>query len=461
MDGISSLSPELQRAFQMAVQADRKPVERLNEQKGKLDARVQLFTDVIGKIDAVKGLIPNLNSPIAIRELAVTSSNDKALSATADKNIAQPGSFNIEVDRLATPASAISNGLPDKDSTRVGSGYFTFTTASGDTKDVFIDDTNGTLDGVAKTINNAGIGVKAGVVNDQSDPENPWRLVLTAEGTGEGNNVTYPEFYFVDGESEFFIERETPAENALIRFEGQEIESPTNEIKGLIAGVTLNLKGLTEPGNPGTLSIGQDIPKTTVKVKDLVDKLNSVFTFFQNQNKMDEKTDTSKTLGGDFGIRIAEQRLKNALYQPLLSDPNRRIRSLNDVGIQFTKGGTLTFDEKKFESKLNDNFDEVVSYLAGDGVASGIIPALSRALGSISATPDGILTSEKKTETDKITRIDKQVADKEKVSERKAADLKQKLGRAQAAITTMQRQSSQIAASSGGLGGIPNALLGQ
>ena len=144
-----------------AVQADRKPIERLTEQKGKTDARVQLLNDIVGKVDSVKSLLPKLNTPIAIRELALTSNDDRVVSGTVDKNVAQPGSYSIEVLRMATPESAVSNGLPDKDSSRIGSGYFTFETASGETREVFIDNDNSTLEGVAKSINSANLGVKA------------------------------------------------------------------------------------------------------------------------------------------------------------------------------------------------------------------------------------------------------------------------------------------------------------
>jgi len=456
---VSGLGPELQKAYQAASLADRKPIQNIENQKSKLEDKLKLLSDLMGRIDGVKGLLPMLNSPIAIRELTVTSSDERAISATADKGLAMPGSYNLDVHQLATPASALSNGLPDKDSTRIGSGYFSFEGANGESHEIFIDDENGTLEGVAKSINAARLGVKAGVINDQSDPENPWRLVLSGEGAGAQNSVKYPEFYFVDGQSEFFIEKEKPAENARIRFQGQEIESPTNEIKDLMPGITVNLKGATDEGRPSTISISQDIPKTTVKIKDLVDKMNGVFAFIQGQNNTDEKTDTSRTLSGDFTLRVTEDRLRNALFQNFSFDPDKTIRSLNDLGIQFVKNGTLAFDEKKFQSALNANFDGVVSFMTGDGTGSGVIPALQRAIDSVSSGPTAVLTSRKQSDTDKVSRMERDIEEREKQATRKQEDLKLKLARAQSAITRMQQQGASMGQMGGG-GNMLTQLLG-
>jgi len=459
MEGIQNLSPELQRAFTTVVQADRKPIQNLEKQKGNVEAKVTLLNDVIGKVEGVKSLMPNLNTPIAIRELAVGSTDEKALVGTADKQIAQPGNYSIEVLQLANSASALSNGFADKDSTQIGTGYLSFNLANGETREVFIDNDNATLDGIASIVNRSGLGIKASVVNDQTDPELPYRLVFTADSVGAANDVQFPEFYFVDGEEEFFIEKENPATNALIRYQGHDIETPSNTVTDLISGVTVNLRGLTDPGKPTTLSISQDLPKTTVKIKDLVDKLNGVFSFIQTQNKMDEKTDTTKTLGGEYSLRLAEQRLRGALTQNRLNDPTTTIRSLSDLGIQFNKQGTLTFDEKKFEATLGSKFDEVVNLLTGDGVTSGVIPALSRTLEGLSSSGGGVLSGQKTTETEKISRIQQDIDKKEKLSEQKQNDLKMKLARTQTAINNLQRQGNAFQGAQM-QAGLPTQLLG-
>ncbi len=459
MDSISNLSPELQRAFQAATKAERKPIEKIEERRGVVQEKVKLLDDVIGRVEGVRALIPDLNSPLALREIMFSSGDDKVLTGTADRNQAEPGKHSLEVLQLAKSASALSNRFADQNETKIGSGYFTFSTADGDTKDIYIDNESSTLTGIARIINDSGMGVKANVVRDEADPELPYRLIINSDKTGVSGEVEFPEFYFVDGESDFFVEEQKPATNAMFRYQGFDIESPTNEVKDLIKGVTLDLKGISNEGRPVTVSIEQDLPKTTFKVKNLVDNLNHVFSFIQEQNTMDENTKSAKTLGGDYGIRMAEDRIKTALRENFLFAEGASVQSLMDIGIQFDKKGMLNFDEKKFQFALTNNFDGVCNLLAGDGKSFGVIPKLNQAIKSITGGNEALLTGQKKNYTQQVNKMSADVAAKEKRSEDKLVSLKDKLARAQAAISKMQGQtnyftSGQAMAAAGG-GGMP------
>ncbi len=456
LDSISNLSPELQRAYQASAKAERKPITKIEERRGGVQEKVKLLDDVIGRVEGVRALLPSLNSPLALREMAFSTGDEHILTGAADKNEAEPGKHQLEVLQLAKTASALSNRFADANETRIGSGYFTFTGADGETKDIYIDNENSTLEGVSRIINQAGMGVKSSVVRDQSDPELPFRLILSSEKTGAGENVEFPEFYFIDGESDFFVEETKDASNARIRYQGFDIESPTNEVKDLIRGVTLDIKGTTIDGRPVTVTVEQDLPKTTLKVKDLVDNLNNVFQFVQQQNTLDENSKTANTLGGDYGIRMAEDRLKAALRENLIfNESPSSVQTLTDMGIQFDKKGMLHFDEKKFQFALTNNFEGVTTLLTGDGVNTGIIPKLSNALRSISGGPDGLLTSQKKNYTTQVNKMNQDIELKEKRSETRLVNLKDKLAKAQAAIAKMQGQAGHFAQTMGGGGGPP------
>jgi len=451
MDGVQFLSPEFQKAFQMAQQAERKPIESLERRKGSMSSKVELLNEVLGKIDGVKKLLPPLGTPVAFREFAVTADDPKVVTGSANKGVADPGKYGLEVMRLAKSASAVTNRFEDKDKTHIGTGYIRFSTMDGSTKDLFVDNENATLDGVARLINNSRLGMKASVINDQSDPEAPYRLMLIADGVGSQNDVEYPEFYLVDGEEDFFIDEEIDATNALIRYEGFEIESPTNEITDLIPGVTLSIRGTTDPGKPTAITVEQDIPKTTIKVKNLVENLNQVFGFIQQQNTLDEKSKTMDSLGGDYGIRAAEQRLKQALSMNFLGFDgiDRNVKSLGDIGIQFNRNGTLEFDEKKFENVLESHYHEVTDFLTGDGT-TGIIPRLSHALNSMTRPGDGLLSNQKMNYSGQMSKIDTEIATKEKQAGVRVEKLKERLAKAQGALSSMEKQGAFFQGQPGG-----------
>jgi len=442
MDSVSNLSPEFQKAFSAAVQAERRPIQQLENRKTTIESKTNLLNDLNTKVESLKETLPTVGTPFAIRELSFTSDDDKVITGSADKSAADKGKHNLEVLQLAGSASALYNPISDKNETSMGTGYITFSKTNGETEEIFIDQENSNLEGIARVINSAGLGVKATVVNDNSEDELAYRLLIRAEGVGTQNNIGFPELYLAGGEEELYVESQQGASNAVIKYQGFEIQSPTNELKDIIPGATLNLKGTTDPGKPITVTIEQDIPKTTTKMKDVVDKVNQILSFVQSQNKMDANTDTSKTLGGDYGIRLVEDRLRSALQQNFIGDPTRKFRSLGDVGIQFNKQGTLTFDEKKFQSALESNFEDVVALMAGNGESSGIIPTVINAVNSISNAGSGVITNQLQNYNNQLRTIDRNIETKEKQIERKAEALKNQLASAQSALNSMQGQSN-------------------
>ncbi len=452
-DSIANLSPEMQRIFAASIKAESKPIQTAQERKGNVEEKLKLVNTVLGKVEDVRKLIPGMNSPLAIREFNVNSTDDKVAVGTADKNVAEVGEHSLEVMQLATPATALSNRFPDKNETRIGTGYFTFRDKEGETKEVFIDNENATLEGVARAINSAGVGMKATVVNDRVDTENPYRLILTGNGYGSEETVEYPEFYFIDGDSEFFIEEEKAPNNARIKYQGYELESPSNELKELINGVTINLKGTTSDGHPLGIAVEQDIDKTAIKMKEIVGAVNGVLGFIQEQNKMDAKTPGAKTLGGDYGIRMAEQRLREVLQQNFSGLGSSKVRILADMGIEFKKDGLLNFDEKKFTNALDANFDDTIRVLTGNGVRPGLMQQLGSTLSSLAAPGTGVLANEKATFTERVQRMNTDIDRKEKSLERKADALKDKLSKIQGAFSKMQSQQGAVGSMGGGGGG--------
>jgi flagellar hook-associated protein 2 len=442
---VSGLSPEFARAYQVSVQAERKPIQALEQQKEKLQEKVNLLQDLVSRADGLRQILPSLGTPFAMREISFTSDDPKVITGTADKSIADIGKHDLEISQLASGPSALTNRFPDPNETHIGTGYLTFITKNGDTQEIFIDYDNSTLEGIARSINQAKMGITASVVNDVSDPENSYRLLISSSQVGAQNDVNYPEFYFSGGEEDFFIEEKKDAGNAVIKYRGVQVESPTNEIKDLIPGAVLNLKGVTDSGRPITVTLEQDVPQTTVKVKDLVDKTNQILSFIQEQNAVDEKTDTSRTLGGDYALRLAEERIRSALRENFLGQPGRSVQALSDIGIQMTRKGTLTFDEKKFTAALEKNFDDVVALISGDGTSFGVIPKLGRAIASLSAPGTGLLSSQKKNFDNQIQTINKNIDRTEKIAEAKAKSLKESLSRAQAAVQAIQSQGGAIA----------------
>jgi flagellar hook-associated protein 2 len=86
----------------------------------------------------LKGSILGSKTERSFRELTVDVDSD-AISATVDKNLAEPGNYKVEVMQLAQKSSAISNGVEDPDETYLGVGYIQYELPNGEEKEVYID----------------------------------------------------------------------------------------------------------------------------------------------------------------------------------------------------------------------------------------------------------------------------------------------------------------------------------
>jgi flagellar hook-associated protein 2 len=190
-------------------------------------------------------------------------------------------------------------------------------------------------------------------------------------------------------------------------------------------------------------------------MKDIVNAVNGVLGFIQEQNKMDAQTQGAKTLGGDYGIRLAEQRLRNVIQQNFVGsfEGSSKIRILADLGIEFKKDGLLSFDEKKFSNALDTNFDQAVKLLAGDGFRTGFMGQLNNVLTSLTAPGSGVLANQKNTYTERVQRMDADIQRKEQALEKKAEQLKEKLSKIQGSFSQLQSQQGAVAQLGGGGGG--------
>jgi len=246
---------------QQIVEAEKIPINQMEARKGKIENKKALVQQLTSLIENMRGEVLKNKNARSLRELAINTGDATNIAVNADKNIAEPGKYQLEVVQLAQKSSTISNGVEDKDKTYVGVGYIKAVLPNGDKKEIYVDEGSATLSGIAKLINgDSELGMRATVVNDGKDSDEPWRLMLSMSETGDNNKVEFPYLYLVDGEVDIYFDQERPAQDAKIKLDGFEIEVPTNKVTDLIPGVTIDLKK-AKPGEEINLEISEDIQK--------------------------------------------------------------------------------------------------------------------------------------------------------------------------------------------------------
>ena len=432
---------------QQIITAEKIPMKQMETRKAKIENKKSLLSDLTSRVEELRGSVYANKSNRSFREFSVNVSGN-GIGATVDKNTAVPGTYQIEVLQLAQKSSAISNGIEDKDNTYIGVGYLQYELPDGTTKEVYIDEDSATLSGLAKLINkDSDNGMKANVVNSGDGSDEPWKIIITLDETGDGKRAEFPNLYLVDGEVDIWFDAEREAQDAKIKLDGFELEIPGNSTTELIPGVTLDLKK-AEVGNEMTLDITEDTTKMTDKIGELVDKINNIISFIKEQNSMDETTDTSQTLGGDITLQTLESRLRSTIFATVKTEFGAK--RIGDLGLTFQRDGKLKMDRDKFQAALDNNVKlvgQVVNgtYTIEGGKEYGFVDNLDRLISDATKRPGGILSSRKEGLTSQIRNIDRRIESKERQIKKKEESLKAKFARLEETISRIKTQGSGLA----------------
>jgi len=430
------------------IQVERQPVKNLEVRKQKTQTKLNLVNDLDTKLRAITGTVKDMADSGGFQSMKVMSGDPSVLDGVIDPKEAMKGTWMVEVEELANKAAALSNGFPDKDKTEIGVGYFKFDTPEG-SKEVYLSGTNSTLESAARAINRSGLGIQASVIKDSRYPDAPYRLMISGVGTGGENAVTYPRLYFLDGDQDFFFDEERESKNGKVKVDGIEFEITDNQLKDIIPGVTLDLKQ-ANPGRPVAISVKEDREVVSGKIKTFVETTNAVLGFIQDQNKLNEKSDTSSTLGGDGLLRSIEQRLRGMVQDRQFGTGS--INSMGQLGITFNRNGLLDFEEDKFNNTLAKDPEAVRMFLVGDG-AVGFIPRLKMTIGNLLDGVFGSVPNRKKGLENTIKQMDDRIAVAERNLEKKEQSLKRQFANLESTMSRLKSQGAYLQSKLGGGGG--------
>lgn len=438
---------------QQIIAAEKIPIQQMESRKAKLANKQSLVKDLTAKVEAVRGDIFANKSSRSFRELKIDVSGD-SITASVDKNLAEPGTYQIEVVQLAQKSSAISNGVEDKDETYMGVGYIQYELPNGDVKEVYVDEDSSSLTGIAKLINkDSNNGMHATVVNAGDGSDAPWKLLITLEETGDDNKAIFPELYLVDGMEDLYFDSHRDAQDAKIKLDGFPIELPKNSTADLLPGITLDLKK-AKVGEEITVAVSEDDAKITGKISGLINNINEVLGFIKQQNALDESTDTTQTLGGDITLQTLESRLRSAIFKDIKTDSG--MKRIGDLGVTFQRDGLLKLDEEKFKQAIGKDYQAAAQIVAGkytkeDGKINGFIDNLEEVVSGALQNPNGILASRKNGIRSQMDQMDRKIENKQRQIDKKEQNLKAKFARLEETMARIQGQGA-------GLGGMGNPV---
>jgi len=398
MAGISSLGIgsglDLNGLVTKLMEAEKLPLTALAKKEADFQAKLTAYGTLKGAFSSFQTAVRGLSSPTKFGTTKATATDSTVVAATTS-SIAKPGSYSIEVGKLAQSHKIASAAYEDP-ATSIGTGTLTIDFGTYDTdansftvnadktsKSIAIDASNNSLSGIRDAINEADAGVSASIINDGEG----YRLVLSSTESGKANSLRVlvsndgdtnntdanglsrlaydPTAAAGSGKN---LEQKLAAQNAELTIDGIAVSKSTNSIGDAITGVTLNLLK-TNIDSPTTLTVERDTTNVKASVESFVTAYNELAATMKELGGYDFKTQEGGLLLGDATLRGMQAQARTILTQRL-QHAGEGVASLSDIGVTFQRDGTLAIDNAKLDKVLADPAKNVASLFASMGTTN-------------------------------------------------------------------------------------------
>lgn len=161
---------------------------------------------------------------------------------------------------------------------------------------------------------------------------------------------------------------------------GAVLTRSSNNITGVVNGLTINLTGVSEKDQNGSyirteMRVTQSTGEAVKAVNEFISQYNSVLDYIEKATAYDFDNKMGSPLTGDRTARDIAQRLRS-LVSGFATGIDGEYRSLTDIGIntgrigsgaESAKSGRLSLDQEKFLSALQSNPEAVAQLLGAYG----------------------------------------------------------------------------------------------
>ena len=331
---------------------------RLTDGSGKtavidIGADTKTLADLIQEVNAQASAL-GLNLVVSIN-----ANGDGLLVAEKDGEPEGGAAIKVE-DLTGTVAKSLRIA-----GTASGTGDDNFINGSYETTVEF--DAADTLDAVVRKINEAGVGVRATVINDGSG-STPFRISLVSAASGRAGR-----FILDDGGLSLGLETLNAGEDARVFFGSSDpakavlLTSSTNTLDTVVTGVTIDLHSTS--ANPVELTVSRDTGGIEKAIDDFIAAYNAVIDRIKTQTKFDQETNVRGPLLGDSTVANLLASMQRTILGEAKGVTGRYTR-LTEVGVRVGEGGTLSIDRNRLREAMETDFAAVQDVFAAREIAA-------------------------------------------------------------------------------------------
>jgi len=346
------------------VNARKVPREKIIN--GNITARETQTSSLSEVKNALSTFQTNMSLYDGVNGIAMNRNSTAITAAITNADKARAFSHDIEISNLATAQVLAFSGFASADQT-IGTGTLSFDfgtwmngsfTSAGTNASVTVTSGNGTLEGIAASINDADIGVTASVVkgNDSS-----YHLMLkSSEGMANAMRISVAED---DANEDLDLVAYTSydpaveviaATDASLTIDGVTISRTSNILTDVIDGVTLTLNSTTS--SPETIAASYDTSTAMTAALGFVNELNSLITLLKSKSARGTETRTAGDLAGDPLVRSLINQITDLTNEAIIGFGSEPVYLAN-YGIMTNRDGSINLNTATFTKQYEANPD--------------------------------------------------------------------------------------------------------
>lgn len=438
------------------MEIERRPLDRLEAQKESEATRLKAFKQLDTRLEDLRAAVGAMNITSEVRSSNINLSSEDAF--TASSNGASSGSYDVAVVQLAQVQKTVSTGFSSQ-TDALGTGTFT---VGGET--ITLDESNNSLIDLSEAINalSETTGVHATIINDGKE-SGAYHLVLTGQDATTSFTASASLTDTEGGDVDFTLADTRVAQQAIVQVDGIEVVSDSNTISGAIAGVTLHLNDVSEvnslddEGAPvyatTLMTVAPDTDTLKEKISTFISSYNAVMDWISagydefgaarpTEEEIEDGAEDilSDVVRGDSTVNSVKRQLQNLLSSTVATSGPYKV--LSQLGISTQKDGSINLNEATLDAALENNFDDVVSLLAGEGSTSGVMKSFNTTLLQLTGASSGMYAEKQDRYESAVNRIEDQLLRMEPIIDKKEATMRARFSAMELLVSDMNSQSS-------------------
>jgi flagellar hook-associated protein 2 len=351
------------------------------------------------------------------------------------------------------------------------SGVITIQTAKDTTPHTVTLDGTETLMGLRDKINASGAQVQADVITVINGGTTTYQLKITSKVLGSDGTITMSDdkggALLADAKLNLqsapgvWVKPQAPTD-AVFKLDGNDYVMSTNEISGVIPGLSLTLKKPQDPASSSlSLKVTYDAKPTVTAIQDWAKAINDTISLVKTESQYKNGDTPAGNLAGESLCRSIEQNLRSKfslVYGSLPSSMN----TLSQAGI--TTGawksddyGKLLVDADKLTEQLNKDPDAVAKLFgAGTPDAPGVASDMYSYVNGLLAFQKGDIDTKNDTLSTQIKQTADRISDMTTKLSQRETELRAQFTRMEVAMSKLQTQGNAFLSQINGMLGNTN-----